>query len=248
MAAEVTDEHNDVGQLHPMIKATNDSLAEAGIDQDPKNLLADAGYASEENFAALDEDDPDCYVATRNMKKNPRPRTGRRGPLKKDATLVDRMDRKVSNKKGNALYRRRQAIIEPVFGQIKQARGIRGFCRRGKAAAESEWKLICGTHNLLKLYRRALSDPTAASFSRIGAPGNPLRGVGGATGPCQPALKAPAGVNGCVNDHDGVGGMTAPSRGLRRSPAGHAVSLRGTPSLHATRSRAPSSRGCKRSG
>ena len=78
---------------------------------------------------------------------------------------MQRMDRKVTNAKGNALYRRRQAIIEPVFGQIKHARGIRGFSRRGKNAAESEWKLICGTHNLLKLYRRALIDPTAATLS-----------------------------------------------------------------------------------
>ena len=170
MAAEVTDEHNDSAQLHPMIEATDASLAEAGIEQRPEQLLADAGYASEENFAALDADDPDCYVATRNMKNNPTPRTGRRGPLKKDATLVDRMDRKVSTKKGNALYRRRQQIIEPVFGQIKHARGIRGFSRRGKAAADSEWKLICGTHNLLKLYRRVLVDPPAAPYSRIGAP------------------------------------------------------------------------------
>ena len=170
VSAEVTCEHNDLGQLHPMIEATDTSLAGAGIDQRPERLLADAGYASEENFAALDDDDPDCYVATRNMKKNPEPRTGSRGPLKKNATLVDRMDRKVSSKKGNALYRRRQAIIEPVFGQIKQARGIRGFSRRGKAAADSEWKLICGTHNLLKLYRRALADPTLAPYSRIAAP------------------------------------------------------------------------------
>jgi hypothetical protein len=104
------------------------------------------------------------------MRNNPTPRTGRRGPLKQDATLVDRMDRKVSTKKGNALYRRRQQIIEPVFGQIKQARGIREFSRRGKAAADSEWKLICGTHNMLKLYRRVLADPSAAPYSRIGAP------------------------------------------------------------------------------
>lgn len=170
VSAQVTDEHNDSGQLHPMIKATNASLAETGIQDRPEKLLADAGYASEENFAALDDDDPDCYVATRNMKNNPTPRTGRRGPLKKDASLVDRMDRKVSTKNGNALYRRRQQIIEPVFGQIKQARGIRGFSRRGKAAADSEWKLICGTHNLLKLYRRLLTDPSAAPYSRIGDP------------------------------------------------------------------------------
>jgi hypothetical protein len=116
LAAEVTDECNDFGQLHPMIEATETSLAEAGIDQRPEKLAADAGYASEENFAALDAEDPDCYIATRNMNNNPTPRTGRRGPLRADATLVDKMDRKVSVNKGRAIYRRRQQIIEPVFG------------------------------------------------------------------------------------------------------------------------------------
>ncbi|WP_205620920.1 transposase [Intrasporangium chromatireducens] len=169
LSAEVTDEHNDCTQLHPMITATHASLGAAGIAERPEKLLADAGYASEENFAALGEQDPDCYIATRNMKKNPAPRTGRRGPLKKDATLLERMDRKVSTKNGNAIYRHRQRIIEPVFGQIKGARGIRRFSRRGKAAADAEWKLICGTHNLLKLYRRVLTDPTLAPYSRIGA-------------------------------------------------------------------------------
>ena len=166
VAAEVTDEQNDVGQLHPMIEATKKSLAEAGICDRPGKLLADAGYCLEENLAALD-DDPDTYVATRNMKRNQTPRTAPRGRLRKNATLVERMDRKVSNKAGHALYRKRQQIIEPVFGQIKDGRRIRGFMRRGKAAAASEWTLICGTHNLLKLYRRALGDAAAAPYSRI---------------------------------------------------------------------------------
>lgn len=91
VAAEVTCEHNDSGLLHPMIEATTASLSGAGIEGRPERLLADAGYASEENFAALDADGPDCYVATRNMKKNPTPRTGRRGPLveRRDADRPD---------------------------------------------------------------------------------------------------------------------------------------------------------------
>jgi hypothetical protein len=107
VSAEVTDEQNDRAQLHPMIDATNESLEKAGIGDRPATLLADAGYASEENFAALDADDPDSYVAVCNMKKNPTRYTGWRGPLKKDATLIDRMDRKVSNKVGRDLYKRR---------------------------------------------------------------------------------------------------------------------------------------------
>ena len=75
MAAEVTDEQNDMGQLHPMVEATEASLAEAGIDDRPDKLLADAGYCSEESLAGIDEDDPDTYIATRNMKKSQTPRT-----------------------------------------------------------------------------------------------------------------------------------------------------------------------------
>lgn len=157
VAAEVTDEHNDHAQLHPMIAATNRSLADAGIDDRPEQLLADAGYCSEENLAGLTDEGPDCFIATRNTRRNPQPRHGRRGPLPANATLVDKMDRKVSKKAGRAIYQKRQHIIEPVFGQTKDARGARRFMRRGKAAAASEWKLLMGTHNLLKLYRQTLT-------------------------------------------------------------------------------------------
>jgi transposase len=127
VAAEVTADQNDAHQRHPMVEATESSLADAGIEERPDKLLADAGYANEENFDAIGDDDPDCYVATRNMKNNPTPRTGKRGPLHKHATSVDRMDRKVSNKAGRELYRRRQQMVEPVFGQIKEPRQIRRF-------------------------------------------------------------------------------------------------------------------------
>jgi transposase len=167
VAAEVTDEHNDTGQLHPMIEATNRSLGEAGITERPTRLLADAGYASEDNLARLHDDGPDCFIATRNMNKNPEPRNGQRGPLRADATLLDKMDRKVSTESGRAIYKQRQHIIEPVFGQTKDARAARRFMRRGKAAAQSEWKLLMGTHNLLKIYRRSLTDATTAPWSRM---------------------------------------------------------------------------------
>lgn len=166
VAAEVTDEHNDHAQLHPMIAATNRSLADAGIDGRPEQLLGDAGYCSEENLAGLTDEGPDCFIATRNTRRNPQPRHGRRGPLPANATLVDKMDRKVSKKAGRAIYQKRQHIIEPVFGQTKDARGARRFMRRGKAAAASEWKLLMGTHNLLKLYRQTQTDP-------ISTPGHP---------------------------------------------------------------------------
>jgi hypothetical protein len=119
VAAEVTDEHNDQGQLHPMIAATNQSLVDAGIDDDVARLLADAGYCSEDNLAALTGQDPECFIAARNTRRNPEPRCGRRGPLPADESPVDKMDRKVSTKAGRAIYRKRQHIIEPVFGQTR---------------------------------------------------------------------------------------------------------------------------------
>jgi len=115
VSAEVTDEQDDKAQLHPMADATNEPLKKAGIADRPGKLLADAAYASEENFAALDADGPDSYVAVRNMKKGPARRSGRRGPLKKDATLTEQMDRKVPDKLGPDLYKRRQALTKPTL-------------------------------------------------------------------------------------------------------------------------------------
>lgn len=63
------------------------------------------------------------------------------------------MQRKLRTKDGRAVYARRKAIVEPVFGQIKQARGIRQFLLRGLEKAQGEWALICLTHNVLKMHR-----------------------------------------------------------------------------------------------
>ena len=75
------------------------------------------------------------------------------------------MDREVSTAVGRALYKKRQYMVEPVFGQTKDARRARRFMRRGKKAADSEWKLLMGTHNLLKLYRRSLADPATVPWA-----------------------------------------------------------------------------------
>ena len=63
------------------------------------------------------------------------------------------MREKLRNATGQAIYRMRKAIVEPVFGQIKHIRGFRRFSFRGKAKTRAEWSLICSTHNLLKLWR-----------------------------------------------------------------------------------------------
>ena len=70
-------------------------------------------------------------------------------------TVKEKMQQKLRSSAGKALYAARKHIIEPVFGQIKAARGIRRFLLRGLAKVAAEWKLICLTHNLLKIWRRA---------------------------------------------------------------------------------------------
>lgn len=168
LAAEITTDTGDAHQLHPMIAAARAQLDAAGIDDHVGVLLADAGYANEDNLAALTDTDPDCYIATRNTYRNPEPRLGRRGPVPKNATLLQRMDRKVSTKAGKRIYSRRQAMIEPVFGQIKHGQGITGIPRRGRQAAAAEWKLIAASHNILKLFRRTLRNTQEAAQVSVG--------------------------------------------------------------------------------
>ena len=77
----------------------------------------------------------------------------RAGRCRRRRPRVDRMTRKLHTKVGAAVYAARKAIVEPVFGQIKHARGFRQFLLRGIDKVRGEWSLVCTTHNLLKLYR-----------------------------------------------------------------------------------------------
>ena len=98
----------------------------------------------------------DAYISTRKQKHGEpagRPGPCPRGPLPKTATRVDRMSRTLHTKAGAAVYAARNAIVEPVIGQIKQARGFRQFLLRGLHKVQAEWSLVCTTHNILKLYR-----------------------------------------------------------------------------------------------
>ena len=144
----VTQETNDKKQLMPMIA----TIAQQSGDT-PTRLLADAGYCSDENLAAIADTSIDAYISTRKQTHGERPGPCPRGPLPKTATRVDRMARKVHTKAGAAVYAARKAIVEPVIGQIKQARGFRQFLLRGFEKVQGEWSLVCTTHNILKLYR-----------------------------------------------------------------------------------------------
>ena len=106
-------------------------------------MLADAGYCSDENLAAIATTGIDAYISTRKQKHGERPGSCPRGPLPKTATRVERMTRKLLTKAGAAVYARRKTMVEPVLGQIKQARGFRQFLLRGVAKVQGEWALVC---------------------------------------------------------------------------------------------------------
>jgi transposase len=157
VAAEVTTNTNDQPLLHPMLTATAQTLHAAGITQSVTTVLADAGYCTDANLAAADPNGPELLMPAYNLRKDrdaddARDQLGNRAP--KPSSAKQRLQEELATERGQALYRLRSQSVEPTFGQIKDARRCRRFQRRGQAAADSEWKLICATHNLLKLWRQ----------------------------------------------------------------------------------------------
>jgi transposase len=149
----VTQETNDTQQVEPMVEGIEEQSG-----QRPEELLADSGYCSESNLGYLEsvaepEEKIEAYIATERQKHGEEPKACPRGPLPKGATRVERMRRRLQSKVGKAVYAARKGIVEPVFGQIKQARGFRQFLLRGLKKVQGEWALVCLTHNLLKLHR-----------------------------------------------------------------------------------------------
>jgi transposase len=149
----LTAQANDKKQLEPLVEAV-----EQQAGQRPPGVLADSGYCSEKNLQYLaSEDQPEkaieAWIATGKEKHNEPPPPAPRGRIPSNATRVGRMRRKLRTKAGKKVYARRKAVIEPVFGQIKQARGIRQFLLRGLEKAKAEWALICLTHNVMKMHR-----------------------------------------------------------------------------------------------
>jgi len=144
----LTQQTNDKKQLLPMIDAVQQ---QAG--QRVREVLADSGYCSEANLHQAAKKKIDLYVATEKSKHSQTAQPAPRGRIPKSATLVERMKRKLKTKAGRAIYAGRKTIVEPVFGQIKQARGFRQFLLRGVDKVRGEWALVCTTHNLLKLHR-----------------------------------------------------------------------------------------------
>jgi Transposase DDE domain len=148
----VTQATNDKEQVVPMVAAVKEQSG-----QRPEAVIADSGYCSEKNLEALEAERlPErriaAFIATERQKHGERTVVAR-GPLPPGATRVERMKRKLLTQPGAAIYAARKSMVEPVFGQIKEARGFRRFSLRGFEKVKAEWALVCATHNLLKLYR-----------------------------------------------------------------------------------------------
>ena len=157
VACDVTAEANDKQQAEPMAQLTVTQLEQAGIALSTDATGAtqkmpatyDSGYYSEAAAAAVEQLGFDPYMATGRQRHHGLETEVAETPT----TAKERMAAKVRTPEGRAVYARRKVIVEPVFGQIKEARGFRRFLLRGLAKIRGEWRLVCLTHNLLKIWR-----------------------------------------------------------------------------------------------
>jgi len=151
VAAEITQQTNDKQQLAPMLEQVEQNLGAP-----PKAASADAGYWSEDQLHDERVQGIDLHVATGKQKHGQADGQSAAPANESPAeasSLLEQMQQKLKTGSGRAVYRMRKAIVEPVFGQIKEQRRFRRFSFRGLVKVRAEWKLICLTHNLLKLFR-----------------------------------------------------------------------------------------------
>lgn len=147
VATGVTQQANDKNQLVPML-----SRVKMNTGETPQRASADAGYFSETNITHESLEGIELFVPP-DRDKHGRKLPAPVGRPRKDATVGELMRRKLRTTKGKAVYKLRKCIVEPVFGQIKEARDFRRFSFRGLEKVTAEWDLVCATHNLLKLFR-----------------------------------------------------------------------------------------------
>ena len=153
LAADVTDQANDVRQVAPMTGQARANLDAAGVTGRIKAMLGDAGYYSEANATALAQEGIEPYLATERLKHDEKVAAAPRGRIPAGLSAKQRMARKLRTKKGREMYAKRKGMIEPIFGQLKQVLGFRQFSMRGLASMRGEWRLMATVHNLLKLWR-----------------------------------------------------------------------------------------------
>ena len=147
VVASVTQQANDAQQLVPMLEQV-----QVMTGSKPQQATADAGYFSEKNVTDPKLEGIDLLVAP-DRQKHGSVVPAATGPPPPGSSVADAMRHKLRTPEGRAVYKMRKAVVEPVFGQIKEQRGFRRFLLRGLARVEAEWKMICATHNLLKLFQ-----------------------------------------------------------------------------------------------
>ena len=151
VAQGVTDQPPDNGNLVPMIERVEDHL-----DETPANATADAGYWNPEAEDGARALGTEAWVSTERQRHGAREGSDSEEQEETpdaEADPLKRMRSRLSSEEGRALYARRKAVVEPVNGQIKQARGFRQFSFRGIEAVGAEWALVCLCHNLLKMFK-----------------------------------------------------------------------------------------------
>jgi len=151
VAIGVSNQPSDAVHLLPMLERIQANTGEL-----PNALIADAGYCSTANLEACEEIGMNAYISTSRQQHGQRPRPSRGRPPK-DLDARGRMERKLRSKAGQAIYALRKTVVEPVFGQIKGARGLDRFRFRGLEKVNGEWALMATTHNILKLFRASLA-------------------------------------------------------------------------------------------
>jgi transposase len=153
LAADVTDQANDVRQVVAMVDQTRANLDAAGVHDAIKAALGDAGYYSEQNAKDLEQRGIAAYLATERLRHHEKVASAPRGRIPQGLSAKQRMARKLRTKPGREMYAKRKGMIEPIFGQLKQVLGFRQFSMRCLASMRGEWRLMATVHNLLKLWR-----------------------------------------------------------------------------------------------
>jgi transposase len=147
VAHGLTNGGSDQDQLTPLVDAI-----QTHTGRQPKEVSADAGYCSEANLEALADRGIRGYVATGRQRHGQAAATGpSSGSGRQQGPRVGAMRTRLRRGGFRSRYRFRKQTVEPVFGQIKQARGLRQFLLRGLAKVQHEWALVCTAHNLAKL-------------------------------------------------------------------------------------------------
>ena len=158
VVADITQQSNDKQQLAPMLDQVKQNTGAS-----PVASSADTGYWSPEQVTDKRVEGIDLHVATGRNKHGA---LAEPIQVSDEDDLLQQMKQKLQSEAGRAVYKMRKAIVEPVFGQIKECRHFRRFSLRGLENVQAEWTLVCLTHNLLKLYRSGRGDTNVGSMNQ----------------------------------------------------------------------------------